>query len=225
MGDEIMTDVRRRVAVFAALADPTRLRIVDLLTLGDLASSEIELLLKLRSNLVAHHLRVLEKAEIVSRTRSEFDKRRSYIGLRTDIFDTLAPSSVERPERVVFVCTANSARSQLAEAIWRKSSDIPAVSAGMNPSPGINAAAVEAAARHGLAIDRAKRPLHVDQVLDENDLVITVCDGAHERMAGRDDLHWSIPDPAPLGTPEAFDSTFAQIAHRIQGLSLRLAHT
>ncbi|MFB2598428.1 ArsR family transcriptional regulator [Herbiconiux sp. P17] len=223
----MVAELRRRVAVFAALADPTRLRIVDLLTLGDLASSEIEMLLALRSNLVAHHLRVLEKAGIVSRTRSEFDKRRSYISLRTDIFDTLTPGSVERPDRVVFVCTANSARSQLAEAIWRESSDIPAVSAGVSPGPGVNPAAVAVAARHGITIDASKRPLDVDDVLehdDDHDLVITVCDGAHERMLGRDDLHWSIPDPAPLGTPEAFDSAFAQIAHRIRGLSLRLAN-
>jgi protein-tyrosine-phosphatase len=219
-----MTELRRRVAIFAALADPSRLRIVDLLTLGDLASSEIELLLKLRSNLVAHHLRVLEKAGIVSRSRSEFDKRRTYIGLRPEIFDTLTPASVEVPERVVFVCTANSARSQLAEAIWRDSSDIPAVSAGVDPGPGVNPAAVEAAARHGLTIDGSKHPLHVDQVLDHHhDLVITVCDGAHERMLGRDDLHWSIPDPAPIGTPEAFDSAFALIAQRIRGLSMRLS--
>ncbi|WP_382306117.1 ArsR family transcriptional regulator [Herbiconiux sp. UC225_62] len=219
-----MTELRRRVAILAALADPTRLRIVDLLTLGDLASSEIELLLKLRSNLVAHHLRVLEKAGIVSRSRSEFDKRRTYIGLRSEIFDTLTPGRVEVPERVVFVCTANSARSQLAEAIWRDSSDIPAVSAGVDPGAGVNPAAVEAAARHGLVIDKAKRPLHVDEVLDhhdDHDLVITVCDGAHERMLGRDDLHWSIPDPAPLGTPEAFDSAFTLIAQRIRALSRR----
>ncbi|SDZ10323.1 arsenate reductase/protein-tyrosine-phosphatase family protein [Herbiconiux ginsengi] len=220
-----MTELRRRVAVFAALADATRLRIVDLLTLGDLASSEIELLLKLRSNLVAHHLRVLEKAGIVSRSRSEFDRRRTYMGLRPEVFDTLTPGRVEVPDRVIFVCTANSARSQLAEAIWRESSDIPAVSAGVDPGADVNPAAVEAAARHGLVIDESKRPLHVDEVLDrdaDHDLVITVCDGAHERMLGRDDLHWSIPDPAPVGSPEAFDAAFALIAQRIRGLSSRL---
>ncbi len=217
-----MTDLKRRVGVFAALADPTRLRIVDLLTLGDLSSSEIELLLKLRSNLVAHHLRVLEKAEIVTRTRSEFDKRRSYIGLRPEIFDTLTPGSVDVPERVVFVCTANSARSQLAEAIWRDSNPIPAASAGVRPGAVINPGAVAAATRHGLRIDEGRSPQHVSEVLAEHDLVITVCDSAHEQMTGRDDLHWSIPDPAPIGTPEAFDRAIALITQRIRALSVRL---
>ncbi|WP_440711513.1 arsenate reductase/protein-tyrosine-phosphatase family protein [Herbiconiux sp. YIM B11900] len=217
-----MTDLKRRVGIFAALADPTRLRIVDLLTLGDLSSSEIELLLELRSNLVAHHLRVLEKAGIVSRTRSEFDKRRSYIGLRTEVFDTLTPGSVEVPERVVFVCTANSARSQLAEAIWRDASPIPTTSAGVLPGSSVNPGAVDAAARHGLQIDGDRSPQHFSTILADHDLVITVCDSAHEQLSGVDDLHWSIPDPAPIGTAEAFDSAFALITRRIRALSSRL---
>lgn len=220
-----MTELKRRAGVFAALSDPTRLRIVDLLTLGDLSSSEIELLLELRSNLVAHHLRVLEKAGIVGRTRSEFDKRRSYIGLRSEVFDTLTPGSVDLPQRVVFVCTANSARSQLAEAIWRDSSAIPAASAGMHPGAVVNPGAVEAAARHGLRIDGGRSPQHISTVLADHDLVITVCDSAHEQLTGLDDLHWSIPDPAPVGTPEAFDSAFALIAQRIRALSLRLKNS
>ena len=216
-----MNDLKRRVAILAALAEPNRLRIVDLLTMGDLSSSEIELLLELRSNLVAHHLRVLEKADIISRTRSEFDKRRTYIGLHPEIFDTLTSSVVSVPERVVFVCTANSARSQLAEAIWRESSPIPAVSAGMLPAAAVNPGAVDAAARHGLTIDPRRSPQHVSQVREEHDLVITVCDSAHEQMVGQDDLHWSIPDPAPTGTPEAFDRAFDLIARRIAALTVR----
>jgi protein-tyrosine-phosphatase len=218
----VMTDLTRRVEIFAALADPTRLQIVDLLTLGDLAPSEIELLLKLRSNLVAHHIRVLEKAQIISRSRSESDRRRSYIGLRPEIFDTLTPGDVVVPPRVVFVCTANSARSQLAESIWRSSSDIPAVSAGVSPGAAVNPGAIAVAARHGLSIAHDTRPLPVEEVLLGSDLVITVCDSAHEQMAGRDDLHWSIPDPAPHGTVEAFEHAFALITRRIQALAARL---
>lgn len=217
-----MNDLKRRVAIFAALANPTRLQIIDLLTLGDLAPSEIELLLKLRSNLVSHHLRVLEKAQIVSRTRSEFDKRRTYIGLHAEIFDSLTPNDVTVPNRVVFVCTANSARSQLAEAIWRESSTIPVASAGMSPGTAVNPGAIDTASRHGLTIEHEKSPRSVGDVLTEQDLVITVCDSAHEQMDGRDDLHWSIPDPAPAGTPEAFERAFATITHRIHALTMRL---
>ncbi|WP_345062462.1 metalloregulator ArsR/SmtB family transcription factor [Leifsonia kafniensis] len=217
-----MTDLKRRVAIFAALADPTRLQIIDLLTLGDLAPSEIEMLLKLRSNLVSHHLRVLENAQIVSRTRSEFDKRRTYIGLHAEIFASLTPGDVAVPHRVVFVCTANSARSQLAEAIWRESSTIPVASAGMRPDAAVNPGAIDAASRHGLTINRESGPQSVGVVLTEQDLVITVCDGAHEQMDGRDDLHWSIPDPAPIGTPEAFERTISAITHRVHALTMRL---
>lgn len=217
-----MGDLKRRVLIFAALADPTRLQIIDLLTLGDLSSSEIELLLKLRSNLVAHHLRVLEKAQIVSRTRSEFDKRRGYIGLHPEIFGTLTPADVAVPERVVFVCTTNSARSLLAESIWRDSSEIPAVSAGVQLGSNINPGAIDVAMRHGLSIDTVRKPRSLEDVLTDHDLIITVCDEAHERMAGRDDLHWSIPDPALTGTPEAFDRAFGLITQRVQALTARL---
>jgi len=217
-----MTELERRATIFAALADQTRLRIVDLLTLGDLSSSEIGSALDLRSNLIAHHLGVLESAQIISRTRSEFDRRRSYIGLRPEIFDTLAPPSVDPPRRVLFVCTANSARSQLAETIWRDVSAIDVASAGTRPAAGVNPQATAAAARHGLAIDQSRPPRHVDEVRTDGDLVITVCDDAHESLLTRDDLHWSVRDPARVGTPAAFDDAFDALSLRIRALSSRL---
>jgi DNA-binding transcriptional ArsR family regulator len=60
----------RRVAVHAALADPARLRITDTLADGDASPSELAALLAMPSNLLAHHLRVLEDAGLVSRHRS-----------------------------------------------------------------------------------------------------------------------------------------------------------
>lgn len=218
-----MSDLKRRAGIFAALADQTRLRIVDLLSLGDLSSSEIGARLDLRSNLIAHHLGVLEAAFIIVRTRSEFDRRRSYIGLRPEVFDTLAPASVPRPTRVLFVCTANSARSQLAEAIWRDTSSIPVASAGTSPADTVNPEAVASAARHGLVIDPWRKPRRIEDVLAEGDLLITVCDDAHERLLPRDDLHWSIRDPARIGTPAAFDATVETLRRRIPALSTRIA--
>lgn len=217
-----MTDLDSRVAIFAALADRTRLRIVDLLTLGDLASSEISRDLHLGTNLVAHHLRVLETADIITRSPSELDKRRSYISLRPEVFDTLATRAIPTPARVLFVCTANSARSQLAQAIWEQSSVVPSASAGIRPADAVNPEALSAARRHGLCIDTRVRPRHIDNAREEGDFVITVCDAAHEQLSGRDDLHWSIPDPAPIGTPEAFDRAFERITYRISALSARL---
>ncbi|SDH57598.1 arsenate reductase/protein-tyrosine-phosphatase family protein [Microbacterium pygmaeum] len=217
-----MTDLDSCAAVFAALADRTRLGIVDLLTLGDLASSEISRDLRLGTNLVAHHLHVLESAGIIVRSPSEADKRRNYVSLRAEVFETLAPRAIPLPPRVLFVCTANSARSQLAEAIWQDTSTVPSASAGIRPADAVNAGALAAAQRHGLRIDDRRRPRHVDDARQDGDLVITVCDAAHEQLQGRDDLHWSIPDPAVVGTPLAFDAVFDMISHRIRALSGRL---
>jgi ArsR family transcriptional regulator, arsenate/arsenite/antimonite-responsive transcriptional repressor / arsenate reductase (thioredoxin) len=218
----VMTDLDFRVTVFAALADRTRLRIVDLLTLGDLASSEISRDLSLGTNLVAHHLHVLEAADIIARSPSEFDKRRNYVSLRPEVFDTLAARAIPTPSRVLFVCTANSARSQLADAIWRGSSQVPSASAGIRPASQINPEALATARRHGLSINENRHPSHIDDAHERGDLVITVCDAAHEQLSGRDDLHWSIPDPARIGTSEAFETAFDMINHRVSALSARL---
>ncbi|MGD8195367.1 helix-turn-helix domain-containing protein [Herbiconiux sp. P18] len=217
-----MSDLTRRATTFAALADATRLWIVDLLVLGDLSSTEIQAALGLPSNLVAHHVRVLEKAGILTRARSEFDGRRTYLHLVRDAFDSLIPGPLTVRGRVVFVCTANSARSQLAEALWRRSSSIPALSAGMSPAAEVNPGAVAAARRHGFSLDGAARPRHVDDVIVEGDFVISVCDGAHEQLRGDDDLHWSIPDPAALGTEAAFDETVLELTDRIDVVAGRL---
>jgi ArsR family transcriptional regulator, arsenate/arsenite/antimonite-responsive transcriptional repressor / arsenate reductase (thioredoxin) len=111
--------VERRAALHAALSDPGRLRIVDTLSVGDASPSELAGMLGMPSNLLAHHLRVLQDEGFIARTRSEGDKRRSYVRLVPATLDELALPTVRRTERVVFVCTANSARSQLAAALWR----------------------------------------------------------------------------------------------------------
>ncbi|MCR2692907.1 hypothetical protein NSP23_24515, partial [Salmonella enterica] len=82
-----------------------------------LSPTEIGVALGLPSNLVTHHLNVLESVGMVSRSRSEADKRRSYVHLAETALRGLTPGRVERADRVVFVCTANSARSQLAAAL------------------------------------------------------------------------------------------------------------
>lgn len=210
-----------RTARYAALADPVRLRIVDLLTLGDVAPSELQHELGVSSNLLAHHLGVLEQAALIERHRSEADRRRSYIHLADDAFTDMIPTAAIAARRVVFVCTGNSARSQLAAALWDRSSDVPAVSAGTHPAPAIEPGAIAAAHRHGLAL-RARRPRALDDVLEIDDLIVTVCDTAHEEMRGRGRLHWSIPDPVHDGSDAAFDAAFEAIAARITELAPRL---
>lgn len=216
-----MESLKSRAAKFAALAEPARLRIVDMLVVGDLSPTEVQLALGMSSNLVAHHLRVLETAGVLSRARSEWDGRRSYVRLIPGAFDRLAPEPLPVPGRVVFVCTANSARSQIAAALWRRSSDIPVASAGTHPAEAVNEAAVRAAARHGLEIV-AERPRGVDQVLGGDDFVVTVCDRAHEELQGDDDLHWSVTDPARIGTDEAFDAAVHDLRERVTGFAGRV---
>lgn len=71
------SDLARRAAVYAALGDPGRLAIVDALLLGEASPTELQRLLVMPSNLLAHHVRVLEKVGVVSRHRSEADRRRT----------------------------------------------------------------------------------------------------------------------------------------------------
>lgn len=222
MNTERIDQVEARAAKHAALSDPSRLRIVDRLTLGDLSPTEIGVALGLPSNLITHHLNVLESVGMVSRSRSEADKRRSYVHLTDDALHGLTPGRAERASRVIFVCTANSARSQLAEAIWRDTSQVAVASAGTRPAETVNPEATAAAARHGLVIDPVQPPRHIDEVRTDGDLVITVCDDAHERLHASDDLHWSIRDPARIGTPAAFDSAFDALVQRIRAFSSRL---
>jgi DNA-binding transcriptional ArsR family regulator len=116
MNTEITSDLERRAAVHAALADPARLAITDTLADSDASPSELAAMLAMPSNLLAHHLRALEGAGIVTRHRSEGDRRRSYLRLVAGSLDTRAGPRGRSARRVLFVCTANSARSHLAAA-------------------------------------------------------------------------------------------------------------
>ncbi|MGB3353478.1 MAG: helix-turn-helix domain-containing protein, partial [Mycobacterium sp.] len=130
MSIEVNPDDAQRVAVFAALADPARLAIVDHLLLADASPSELRTVLNVQSNLLAHHLGVLKRAGVVRHSRSEADGRRSYLRLERQALENLLPTAERSVARVVFVCTQNSARSQLAAAIWSRHSEVPAASAG-----------------------------------------------------------------------------------------------
>lgn len=222
MNIERSTEVERRAAKHAALSEPARLRIVDLLTLGDLSPTEIQVALSIKSNLVTHHLNTLESVGMVARSRSEADKRRSYVHLTDDALDGLTPGAVERADHVVFVCTANSARSQLAAALWEQQSTIPVTSGGTHPADCIDPGAIAAAKRHHLPLSAA-HPRPLSDVLTGTDFVVTVCDNAHEEVGVTSNLHWSIPDPVRVGTAAAFDTTFTELQRRISELAPRLA--
>ena len=96
-----------------------------------------------------------------------------------------------------------------------------AVAVLVNPADAIEVrrpGAVAAARRHDLAL-RATIPRHVDEVVQPADLVITVCDAAHEELASPDAAHWSVPDPARSGDTAAFDTAVTDLAGRISRLA------
>jgi ArsR family transcriptional regulator, arsenate/arsenite/antimonite-responsive transcriptional repressor / arsenate reductase (thioredoxin) len=222
MNNEQSSDLARRAAVHAALADPARLQITDTLLAGDASPSELAAMLAMPSNLLAHHLHVLEQARVITRRRSEGDRRRTYLQLVPGTLDSLAAPAARAALRVLFVCTANSARSHLAAALWRRASTVPAVSAGTRPAAAIDPGAIAAAQRHHLPLPRL-RPRHIGDVRQQGDLVITVCDLAHEALAEAAAVHWSIPDPVPAGDPASFDAAVVQLAGRVERLAPRLA--
>jgi protein-tyrosine-phosphatase len=221
MATGLNPDLGRRAAVHAALADPARLAITDTLLAGDASPSELAAMLAMPSNLLAHHLHVLEQAGVIIRRRSEGDRRRTYLRLVPGALDSLAAPPAAGARRVLFVCTANSARSHLAAALWRRASAVPAVSAGTRPGPAIDPGAVAAARRHRLPLPRL-RPRHISEVQHPDDLIITVCDLAREELGGQAAVHWSVPDPVPAGDPASFDAALADLSRRVGHLAPRL---
>jgi arsenate reductase (thioredoxin) len=122
--------------------------------------------------------------------------------------------------RVLFLCTGNSARSQMAEALLRRAAeeagvDVEVASAGTDPK-GVNPLTIEVTREAGIDLDGAESK-HLDRFVGERwDYVITVCDQAQESCpifpgAART-LHWSFPDPAAAtGTVEERLATFRSV--------------
>ncbi|MDZ5444396.1 helix-turn-helix domain-containing protein [Micromonospora sp. 4G57] len=211
-----LASLQGRARIHAALGDPARLAIVDALTLGDASPGEVAHDLGMPTNLVAHHVKVLTEAGLVVRGRSEGDRRRTYLRLRPEALATLTPAPLTGVGRVVFVCTRNSARSQLAAALWSDRTHTAAASAGTKPAERVHPRAVAVARRHGLALDPTATS-HVADIVRDDDLVIAVCDNAHEELTGpgRPRLHWSVPDPVRLDTDDAFEAAYADLAARV----------
>lgn len=136
------------------------------------------------------------------------------------------------PFHVLVLCTGNSARSQIGEALLqtrgasRAAGVVTAASAGSRPAPRVNPFAVETLTARGIAWE-GRTPKSIDDVAGETfDLVITVCDNAQEACpffpGARAQVHWGLPDPADASTPEAaraaFAWTFDALASRVEAL-------
>lgn len=133
-----------------------------------------------------------------------------------------------RPFRILVLCTGNSARSQIAEALLytRGGARVEVDSAGSRPAVRVNPLAIEVLREHGIRWE-GHRPKSIDDVTGQHfDLVITVCDNARDACpyfpgAGAQ-VHWGLPDPAEETDPEAarlaFRETYNALASRVDAL-------
>jgi protein-tyrosine-phosphatase/DNA-binding transcriptional ArsR family regulator len=213
-------DLEDRARSHAALGDVHRLRIVDELHLGDRTFNELAAAVGQQGNAAAHHLGVLEEAGLIERRISDGDHRRRYIRLRRDRLDGLVAGRTLDPRVVLFVCTHNSARSQFAAALWHRQTGREADSAGTEPADRIHPLAISVASDFDVDMSHA-RPKGYPAVERLPDLVVSVCDRAHEAgwPFAAPSLHWSVPDPGPLGNVMAFRSAFGELAERIGRLA------
>ena len=136
--------------------------------------------------------------------------------------------NVSEPTRVLVLCTGNSARSQIAEALlatWG-AGRVEAASAGSRPAARVNPHAVQVLREHGIAWED-RVPRSIDDVSQERfDLVITVCDNARDACpffpGAAAQVHWGMPDPAEETEPDAarraFRETYAALSARVDAL-------
>jgi protein-tyrosine-phosphatase/DNA-binding transcriptional ArsR family regulator len=232
-------------ALLAAAGHPVRWRLLGELARSDRQVHELTALLGEQQSLVSYHLGLLRKADLVRTRRSAADGRDIYYRLDLTrcghlLAETGAalhpalrytpPATPElTPARVLFLCTGNSSRSQMAEALLRRRSAgaVAAFSAGSRPKP-IHPDAVAVMAERGIDLS-AGRPKHLDEFTGERfDRVITLCDRVREvcpEFPGHPvAVHWSMPDPAaaPDGRP-AFEHAADELAERIDFLLYALA--
>ena len=208
--------LKNRARVHAALGDPQRLKIADSLTVSDMTVTELGNIVDMPSNLLAHHLDVLENAKVIKRRDSEGDGRRRYVVLNPKIAGLVTHGSSAVGARPLFICTHNSARSQFAAAMWAQRTEAEVSSAGTDPAPRVNPMAVSVASEYGLDLSHVE-PHGYHEVAETPDIVISVCDKAGEGYIPWDvpHLHWSIPDPVRKGLEQAFRKAFDDIAERI----------
>lgn len=225
---------------------PLRWRLLGELARSDRTVHELMAIVGEPQNLVSYHLGKLRDRRLVFARRSAADGRDNYYGLDLSRFSSLLSATggalhpglrlappphedvVMNPVKVLFLCTGNSARSPMAEALARTQSGgaIEAYSAGSDPKP-IHPNSVRVMKeKHGLDVS-GHVPTHLDEFADRHfDWVISLCDRVREVCpefpAHPETIHWSIVNPA-TGAPDAdtyalFQQTADELANRIQFL-------
>jgi ArsR family transcriptional regulator, arsenate/arsenite/antimonite-responsive transcriptional repressor / arsenate reductase (thioredoxin) len=236
------------------LAHELRWKILALLARSDFCVAEIVRFLNQPQNLVSYHLRKLRDQHLVTERRSSADARDIYYSLDLATMRSLYLATGEAlhpilgswevkrdgeswslptpPVRVLFLCTENSARSQLAEELLRQLSQgqVEVQSAGSKPG-GVHPLALRIMQDMGMNI-QGLRSKHLDEFRGQAfDYVVTVCDRVREEcLAFPGDaqyIHWSIADPAAVqGSAEerlhVFEQTAQQLEARIRALLTRI---
>lgn len=237
------------------VAHPVRWGLLSQLARSDRAVRELTALVDKPQNLISYHLRRLRDGGLVTARRSSADGRDHYYSIDLDrcrdqlhavggaLHPGLAtgraaptPTGVRpatAPTRVLFLCTGNSARSQIAEALIEHISagTVEAASAGSIPKP-LHPNAVRVMARRGIDIS-ARRTKHIDELAPQRfDHVITLCDRVREvcpEFPSHPNLvHWSLPNPADPERPDdatypAFERTASELETRIGFLLASIA--
>jgi protein-tyrosine-phosphatase/DNA-binding transcriptional ArsR family regulator len=224
---------------------PLRWRLLSELARSDRRVGELCELAGQRQSLVSYHLRQLRGGGLVSARRSLADGRDTYYALElarcgellvsvgTSLHPGLASAVGARPGRgggfarasVLFLCTGNSARSQMAEALAGELSGgaVRAASAGSHPKP-LHPNAVRVMRERGIDL-AGRRSKHLSEFTDRRfDYVISLCDRVREvcpEFPGNPQaIHWSIRDPArEPGTDHetlpAFEQAAAELGTRV----------
>ncbi|MCU1376434.1 MAG: ArsR family transcriptional regulator [Actinomycetia bacterium] len=237
--------------VLRLAAHPLRWRLLRELARSDRQVGELTTRLEEHQSLVSYHLGRLRAGGMVRSRRSAADGRDVYYAADLANCATLfgaagaalhpglgSVRSVEPPStasgRVLFLCTGNSARSQMAEALLQHRTDqqVEAFSAGSHPTR-LHPNAVRAMRRYGIDL-AGRRTKHLDELAGERfDHVVTLCDRVREVCPdfggpGRA-VHWSMANPAEEGGSDrasypAFERTAAEISTRIDFFIPLLSH-
>lgn len=241
----------------ALAAHPLRWGLLLELARSDRRVHELCALLGEPQPLVSYHLGRLQAEQLVERRRSAFDGRESYYlldlarcgerlaasggalhpGLNLSARSPAAdPRGAHRRVRVrvLFLCTGNSARSQIAEALVEQLAGgaVEAFSAGSHPKP-LHANTLRVLREHGID-PSGRRSKHLGELAGQRfDYVISLCDRVREvcpELPGEPNMiHWSIPDPAREGGSDdlsypAFERAAAELAARIPFLLELIDH-
>jgi len=232
--------------VLTLLAHEVRWQLVRALALSDYRVQELVNVVDRPLNLVSYHLKQLRTHELVNERRSSADARDVYYHLDLERLHTLYLASGEAlhptltgcepihvdepytgaPARVLFLCTHNSARSQMAEALLRHvgGERVLAFSAGSQPAV-VHPEAVRTMGAMDIDISQ-QHSKHLDSFASQSfDYIITVCDRVREVCPLFPDepecVHWSFADPAAVDDPAAREHAFQRTAEQ---LAIRTRH-